>query len=205
MELHILSVLEEKIHFNPRQFGFSKGSSTSDACLLLKETVFKYMKDKGKAYAVFVDLSKVFDMVDHCVLGQKLLDRSVPPDLVLLLMGYLSNQSARVCWNNSKGEYCYINRGVRQGGILSPFLFKLYIEDLMSKISKLEVGCRLGFVRLNVIGYADDIFLLVDSAANLGMLYDVLRAEIYNLKLKMNTKKSKCMIFERGNFHESTN
>ena len=105
MEMHILSVLEEKINFNSRQFGFTKGSSTSDACFLLKETVSKYMKNKGKAYALFVDLSKAFDMVDHCLLGQKLLNRSIPPDIVLLLMGYLRNQSARVCWNNSKGEY----------------------------------------------------------------------------------------------------
>ena len=198
MELHILSVLEEKIHFNPRQFGFSKGSSTADACLLLKETVFKYIRNKGKAYAVFADLSKAFDMVDHCALGQKLLDRSLPPDLVLLIMGYLRNQSARVCWNNSKGEYCHIDKGVRQGGILSPFLFKLYIESLLTKLSELEVGCRLGSVRLNVIGYADDIVLLADSATNLEILYGVLREEICQLKLKMNTNKSKCMIFESG-------
>ena len=198
MELHILSVLEEKVHFNPRQFGFSKGNSTSDACYLLKETAHKYIKDRGKLYAVFVDLSKAFDMVDHCLLGQKMLEKSIPPDLVLLLMCYLRNQSARVCWNNSKGEYCTIHKGVRQGGILSPFLFKLYIESLMTNISEVELGCRLGFVRPNVIGYADDIVLLADSAINLENLYDILREQISILKLKMNRSKSKCIVFEQG-------
>ena len=70
VELHILSVLEEKVFFNSRQFGFVKGSSTSDACFLLKETVHSYMKNNGRAFSVFVDLSKAFDMVDYCILGK---------------------------------------------------------------------------------------------------------------------------------------
>ena len=74
-ELHILSYLEEKIHFNIRQFGFKKGSSTADACLLVKETANEYIKQKGKAYAAFIDLSKAFDKVDHYILGNQLLDK----------------------------------------------------------------------------------------------------------------------------------
>ena len=66
VEMHILNVLEEKIDFNFRQFGFKKGSSTADACLVLKEIVHSYTKTKGKVFAAFVDLSKAFDRVDHC-------------------------------------------------------------------------------------------------------------------------------------------
>ena len=170
IELHILSILEEKILFNFRQFGFKKGCSTTDACWILKETVYKYIDKKGKAFAAFIDLSKAFDQVDHFLLGQQLLDRSIPPDIVLVIMHYLRNQSARVCWNNAKGEYMYINKGVRQGGILSPFLFKLYIDNIISLISEQNVGCKLGFLRINIIAYADDLVLLADSVDNLRFL-----------------------------------
>ena len=203
VELHILSVLEEKVGFNSRQFGFVKGACTSDACFLLKETVHSYMKNKGFAFSVFIDLSKAFDMVDHCILGKKLIEKSVPVDIVLLIMCYLRNQSARVCWNGSSGEYYDINQGVRQGGILSPFLFKLYIDELLCDISDLEVGCRLGFIRLNIIGYADDLVLIADSVANLETMYNLLRQKILGLKLKLNINKSKGMIFEKGNIYKN--
>ena len=159
---------------NFRQFGFNKGCSTTDACLILKETVFNYIQEKGKAFAAFIDLSKAFDKVNHFTLGQQLLDRKIPPDIVLLLMHYLRNQTARVFWNNYKGHYVYVEKGVRQGGILSPFLFKLYIDNLISVISNEDIGCKLGIIRINILAYADDIVFLADNSDNLSYLYSIL-------------------------------
>ena len=145
-ELHILSILEEKIHFNPRQFGFKKGCSTSDACLFLKETIYEYTKNRNIAYVAFIDLSKAFDRVDHFLLGEQLIQENIPPDIILILLNYLRNQAARVCWNEAKGDYVNINKGVRQGGILSPFLFKLYLDKVLGDISEINKGCRLGIM-----------------------------------------------------------
>ena len=194
--MHILSYLEEKIHFNIRQFGFKKGSSTADACLLVKETANEYIKQKGKAYAAFIDLSKAFDKVDHYILGNQMLDKKMQPDMVLTLMFYLRNQSARISWNGNKGKYKYINKGVRQGGILSPFLFKFYINDLITKISNVDVECKLGFLRLNIIAYADDLVLISESCKSLEHIYVILKSDLKELKLDMNTSKTKCMIFQ---------
>ena len=198
IELHVLSYLEEKISFDIRQFGFKNGCSTTDACLMLKETVNKYIKRKGRAYATFIDLSKAFDRVNHFMLGQQLLDRGTPPDLVLLIMRYLRNQSARVCWNGHKGHYVFLERGVRQGGILSPFLFKLYIDHLLTQIANANIGCKLGILRINVIAYADDIVLLADSMDNISKLYKLLKDGLQKLQLNMNKTKSKCMVFQKS-------
>ena len=197
IEIHLLSVLEDKTNFNFRQFGFKKGCSTSDACYLLKETINEYSRNKGKAFSAFIDLSKAFDMVDHFVLGNKLLDREIPPDIVFIIMHYLRNQSARICWNNAKGNYVFIERGVRQGGILSPFLFKLYIDDVIDSLSRENLGCRLGFLRLNILAYADDLVILSDTKENLEFLYSLLDEKINALGLIINKNKSKCMIFGR--------
>ena len=85
-------------------------------------------------------------------------------------MHYLRNQSARIIWNNIKGEYINIEKGVRQGGILSPLLFKLYIDDVLNDISNLDIGCKLGIVRLNILAYADDFVLMANSRSALCML-----------------------------------
>ena len=198
MEMHILSVLEEKVFINFRQFGFRKGCSTADACYVLKETVHRYIQGKGKAFVAFVDLSEAFDKVDHFILGQQLLDRKLPPDIVLLLMFYLRNQTARVCWNNFKGRIRRVESGVRQGGILSPFLFKLYIDCIINDISDKEIGCRLGFTRINILAYADDIVLISDTHDNLDKLMTMLNSSIQELKLLINRGKSKCIVFEKS-------
>ena len=97
IQLHILSFLDERISLNFRQFGFNKGCSTTDACLILKETVSTYIQEKCKAFAAFINLSKAFDKVNHFTFGQQLLDRNIPLAIVLLLMHYLRIQTARVC------------------------------------------------------------------------------------------------------------
>ena len=89
-EIHMLDIMTEKVSFCTRQFGFRKNTSTTDACLVLKETVNQYIVNKSeKVFGLFVDLSKAFDRVDHILLGKLLLKRKLPPDLILFVMCYL--------------------------------------------------------------------------------------------------------------------
>ena len=196
-ELQILEILEEKLDFNPMQFGFKEGTSTTDACLLLKETFYSYTSDGNMAYGLFVDLSKAFDTVDHSLLGQIMIQRGIPPDVIYLLMHYIRNQKARVLWNGEKGQYFYIEKGVRQGGILSPMLFKLYIDHILKEILEMNIGCKLGLLRVNIIAYADDIVLLANNKENLSKLYESFKLKIRSMGLVINQNKSKCMIFKR--------
>ena len=89
-EMHVMENIEENLDFNMRQFGFRKGASTTDACYIMKETINLYTKKGGKAFGLFVDLSKAFDTVDHFMLGDILLKRNIPPDIISFLMFYLT-------------------------------------------------------------------------------------------------------------------
>ncbi len=72
-EMIMLNILDEKNVNNARQFGFRKGMSTTDCCFLLKEILYKNCKTKKSCIVAFIDFSKVFDKVDHFILGDKLL------------------------------------------------------------------------------------------------------------------------------------
>ena len=197
LESIILDYLDEKIDFNSRQFGFVSGHSTSHPCLLLKEILYECTKNKSSSFGLFIDLSTAFDRVNHFKLGEKLLDRGIPSDVVEIIMVYLRNQMARVRWCESVGDYRYINLGVRQGGILSPFLFKFFIDDILNNISDLGEGCMIGLSRVNILAYADDMVLLADNKKSLCNIYSIFRDEISKLDLVINENKSKCVIFNR--------
>ena len=198
-EIHTLDILNEKSNFNKRHFGYVKGTSTNDACLVLKETIYKNIKyPNEEVYCLFVDLSKAFDKINHFLMGRILTRRKFPPDLILFLMKYLRNQNARISWNGKKGNYFHINEGVRQGGILSPFLFKLYIDDILDEIINTNVGCKLGFMQVNALAYADDIVLIAKSQEDLEILYRILSNGMSERNLCINKIKTKCMIFKNS-------
>ena len=194
-EKHILDVLSEKVFFNHRQYGFRRCVSTTDTCFILKEIMFSYSQCKKSGVATFIDLSKAFDKVNHFVLGEKLLEKDVPIDIVFILMHYLRNQQAKVNWKSASSRYARIESGVRQGGILSPFLFKFYIDDIIQNISLMREGCTLGIVKVNILVYADDIVLMSESMEEMDILYKQLRDYIEEHRLCINKRKTKCLYF----------
>jgi len=100
---------------------------------------------------MFIDLSKAFDKVNHFGLYIKLMNRFIPAELLEMLENWLSDCFAFVKWYNSHSLVFSIHFGVRQGSVLSPYLFTVYIDDV-GKLCDLRVG---SFVLL----YADDILL----------------------------------------------
>ena len=169
--------------------------STTDTCFVLKEVISNYSKCKKSGLATFVDLSKAFDKVDHFILGEKLLEKDIPIDIVLILMHYLRNLRAKVRWKNCSSDYSWIDTGVRQGGILSPFLFKFYVDEIIDGISRMKEGCSLGITRVNILMYADDIVLMSESVNEMEILYQRLCTLIEIHKLNINKGKTKCLIF----------
>jgi len=114
-------------------------------------------------YGAFLDASKAFDKVLHNGLFKKLLDKHVPLSLVLLLKNWYGCLCQSVKWNNTIGECLQTLCGVRQGGILSPYLFTLYVDDLIKKLRSLGYGLHIGSLFVGCIFYADDIVLLSPS------------------------------------------
>ena len=86
-----------------------------------------------------------------------------------------------------------MKNGVRQGGILSRFLFRFYIKDVVLKLTGIGYGCNIGGAFVNLSCYADDNFdnpILVCTAA-----LNMLETEAAAINMSCNSKKTVCMVF----------
>ena len=130
-----------------------------------------------------IDISKAFDKTNHYGVLLKLLKRHTPSHLVDLLQFWLSNCWTCIKWNNCFSDYFCIEFGVRQGSVLSPILFAIYLDDFFNITSTNHC----------IIMYADDILILAPSVTELQRLFHHCENELIMLDMAINEKKSFCL------------
>ena len=155
------------------QFGFKKCHSTDMCIFVIKEVIDYYNTLSSPVYACYIDASKAFYRINHWCLFRKLLDRKMPLIIVRLLMVWYSTQQFSVQWDGIISESFYVENGVRQGGILSPQLFNVYMDELSIRLSNAYVGCYYNSVCVNHFYYADDAVLLAPTVSSLQSLVDI--------------------------------
>ena len=172
LEMIILNKIEVFLYTNYNQFGFKKGHSTEQAIFTLKE-VLHYYKTKGTTmFTCFLDASKAFDRVNHTSLFKKLKQRGCPEMYVRLLRFWYCHQYCYVRWGDYVSDSFRVCNGVRQGGILSPYLFNIYVDELSDRLNSYPIGAYVGMFS-NHIMYADDLVLYAPTAKGLQKLIDV--------------------------------
>ena len=103
------------------------------------------------------------------------------------------NQKAAIRIEDQLSEYTKIQRGVRQGCVLSPYLFNIYTELIFRESQHLE-GVRINGKNLNNLRYADDTVLLADNKENLQIITNNVKTNSQKSGLDMNVKKTKTMV-----------
>ena len=118
--------------------------------------------------------------------------RSVPRTMLCILENWFNKCFTCVKWNNVFSAMFKLNCGIRQGGVLSPYMFAIYIDEIVPKIESIGIGCYLGSVCFSIFLYADDMLLLAPSISALQKLLTVCENELRDLDLSINAKKSVC-------------
>ena len=172
------------------------------ATTVLKETIKNYTVKGSNVHTAFLDLSKAFDKINHDVLISKLIQKGYPAFFIKILYFMFKNQFVNVSYNDISSSWWKVGNGVRQGGILSPILFNIYIDEILETISSMNVGCKLMLIRNNVQGYADDLVLLSPTSAALQVMIDKVMFLIRKLCLVLNEDKSVYMIFRCKRFKD---
>ena len=118
-------------------------------------------------YFCFTDYAKAFDCVDHNKLWKILKEMGITDHLICLLRNLYAGQEATVRTGHGKTNWFQIGKGVHQGSILSPCLFKLYAEYIMQSASlyKGQAG-----ININNLIYADNTTLMAEIEEELRSL-----------------------------------
>ena len=130
------------------------------------------------------------------MLFQKLRDRGIPGYLLRILVFWYENQTMCVRWGKLLSEPFSVSNGVRQGGILSPFLFSVYMDDLSTRLNKLNIGCTIGELIINHIMFADDLVLVSPSTHGLSKLISECTKYGIECDILFNPKKSAVMFLK---------
>jgi hypothetical protein len=133
--------------------------------------------------------------MNHYVLLDKLMDRNFPNELLHVLESWFSVSLTCVKWVSHVSSFFNLLAGVRQGGVLSPILFSIYIDDIVVKVMKVNAGCYFSLVCASIFLYADDILLIAPTITGLQRLLQVCEQELIYLDMRINIKKSMCIRF----------
>ena len=177
------------------QFSYKRKLGCTSALHSARCVVEHYINNGTTVSLCALDLSKAFDRINHYGLYIKLMYKCVPIQLLQVVENWFAISVTCVKWQNHFSHFFKLNAGIRQGGVLSPSLFNIYIDNIASVISKCGVGCHLRNASLAVLIYADDILLLAPSVSSLQLLVNLCCTELSYLSLEINYKKSVCMRF----------
>ena len=199
LELVILERCPEiKNHINS-QYGFTSGSSTLHAELILQETIQYYNKGDTPVYICSLDAEKAFDCVNWLTLFEKLREKDFPREIISFLIQFYLNGTATVVYLSGESSQFTLSQGVRQGAILSPYMYNIYTEDFISHIKALQIGTSLpNGLQTCIIVYADDIILLSPTLKNLQTLLDHCASYGKEHGLKFNQSKTKTQFVISG-------
>ena len=115
----------------------------------------------------------------------------------LILDSYI-RQKACALWNNVKSRYFTITNGVKQGGVISPFFFGLYIDPLLDSLRRSGYGCHIKGVYMGTLSYADDITIMCPSIGGLNEMLQICHNFGQSNSIIFNYKKTACIKFGKG-------
>ncbi|CAL4096751.1 unnamed protein product [Meganyctiphanes norvegica] len=161
----------------------------------VNETISYYKNSGSNVYVLFLDASKAFDRLNYVKLFNKLLSRNMCPITVRLLLKMYLNQKIQVNWNGKLSQPFCVTNGVKQGGVLSPLFFSVYIDELLIKLKNTGIGCHIGNHYYGALGYADDIVLICPTKGGLKKLINVCETYAAEHNIIFNGNKSKLLLF----------
>ena len=175
------------------QGGFRKGRSTSEQAFILSTLMEKSNKTRKKMCIAFVDLRKAYDTVKRDKLWEVLQEVGFGRKFISIVQGLYQGHRKTVMVGSEPTRPIVCARGLKQGCVLSPMLFAIFIEKLSSQLLQMGEGIQLGDVSIPALFFADDIALFAASEEALQRKLDLVYKFMTERGLEINFRKTKIM------------
>ena len=172
------------------QAGLRAGRSTTEQIVNLRILCEKYLQHQQNLNHVFIDFKKAFDRVWHAALWATMRKYNISANLVRTIEQLYDKATSAVQMNGSIGEWFRTTVEVRQGCLLSPTLFNIFLERIMSDHDgKVSIGGR----NITNLLFADDIDALAEEEQELEALVESLDKTCTRCKMEISAEKTKLM------------
>ena len=145
------------------QLGFTEGSSPNMASLLVTEAIAESKEMRTSLVISSLDARKAFDIVSHDKLKFKLYNTPICRSHWRLIDSIYSDNTETIRWMGTDSNPYSVKQGVRQGGILSADLYKLYSNDQQTALEKMGIGLHIGDIYVGAPAVADDQLLIANN------------------------------------------
>ena len=165
------------------------------------ETVGYFLRNGSEVFTCQTDMTKAFDLVQHSLLFQKLLEEGLSRIFIRILIVIYIFQFANVRWNGMFSSIFSLCNGVRQGAILSGILYCFYVNNLFKLLRRKSTGCWMNNNYHGMFGYSDDNWVLAPSLDALKEMMKTIEEYCNSHNLKFSTDpnpvkcKTKCIAF----------
>ena len=163
------------------QNGFRSGRSCEEHIHSLYSVLNDRKISRKSSFVCFVDMRKASDTVEHYLLWYKLQSAGVREIFLSAIQSLYSDLRCTVCVNNDLTSWFDVEAGVKQGCILSPTLFSVYINDLTERINSLNCGINIDDNRISILLYTDDIALIAPTKIVYSVCWTLYRTGNYQL------------------------
>ena len=176
------------------QAGFRPGRSTTEQIFNLRILCERYLQHQQDLFHVFVDFKKAFDRVWQAALWSTMKLYNINANLIKVIESLYSKATSVVFYNSSVGEWFRTTVGVRQGCLLSPTLFNIFLERIMTDaLEDHEGSVSTGGRTITNLHFADDIDALAGKEDELVKLVSHLETASTKYGMEISAEKTKLM------------
>lgn len=188
----------EKSFPNPQQQGFRKSLSSITAAFNLQETILHYIENGSSVYTCFLDSRKAFDTVWRKGLLYKLNNIGIKGKLWMLIDDCHINTKSAVIVNYQQSEWFPVEQGIRQGGVLSGFLYTVFIDDLLNELERINENFGIHKIKSSTPALADDIACLSSNPNSLQNMLNTAYNYSCRWRFSFNAGKSCIIVFGKN-------